>query len=161
MTKATFAAGCFWGVEAQFRKIKGVTATRVGYTGGHVADPSYTMVCQGNTQHAEAIEIDYDPTQISYNELLGIFWQVHNPTSLNKQGPDMGSQYRSAIFFHTPSQEQEATASRAAEQQSGRWQKQIVTEIIPATTFYVAEDYHQRYLEKQGLALPLASQDAR
>ena len=150
MEKATFAAGCFWGVEAAFRSIAGVVSTRVGYTGGHTENPKYKQVCSDRTGHAEAVEVTYDPDRVSYEELLEAFWKAHDPTQLNRQGPDFGSQYRSAIFFHDESQEKSARASLEAAQP--RFRKPIVTEITPASMFYEAEDYHQRYLEKQGLA---------
>jgi peptide-methionine (S)-S-oxide reductase len=152
MAKATFAAGCFWGVEATFRQLPGVTSTRVGYTGGKLPNPSYKDVCTDQTGHAEAVEIEYDPAKLSYEQLLQVFWENHDPTQLNRQGPDWGTQYRSAIFFHTPEQEAAAKASKEALEKSGRFTKKIVTQIVPATTFYQAEDYHQRYLEKRGLA---------
>ena len=152
MAKATFAAGCFWGVEAAFRQIPGVISTRVGYTGGQKSNPSYQDVCTDRTGHAEAVEVEYDPAKVSYNELLKVFWENHDPTQLNRQGPDWGSQYRSAIFFHTPEQEAAAKASKEALEKSGQYRKPIVTQIAPATQFYEAEDYHQQYLEKRGLA---------
>ena len=152
MAKATFAAGCFWGVEAAFRQVEGVTATRVGYTGGKLVTPTYQDVCTDRTGHAEAVEVEYDPAKISYDQLLDIFWENHDPTQLNRQGPDWGTQYRSAIFFQSPEQEQAARASKARLEKSGRFMGSIVTEIVPATTFYQAEDYHQQYLEKRGLA---------
>ena len=152
MAKATFAAGCFWGVEATFRQIDGVTATRVGYTGGKLDNPTYKDVCSDRTGHAEAVEVEYDPAKVSYNQLLDIFWENHDPTQLNRQGPDWGSQYRSAIFFHSPEQEQEARASKASLEKSGHFSRPIVTQIVPAVTFYEAEDYHQQYLEKRGMA---------
>jgi peptide-methionine (S)-S-oxide reductase len=148
--KATFAAGCFWGVEAAFRQIPGVRATSVGYTGGSLRDPTYEDVCTGQTGHAEAVEVEFDPARVSYAQLLDTFWEIHDPTSLNRQGPDVGAQYRSAIFFHTPEQEAAAIASKEALQ--GRSKKPIVTEIAPAREFYQAEEYHQRYLERRGLA---------
>lgn len=148
--KATFGAGCFWGVEAAFRELDGVTATAVGYSGGTVEDPTYEKVCSGRTGHAEAVEVEFDPSQVSYEDLLAKFWEVHNPTTRNRQGWDIGSQYRSAIFFHSPEQEAAATASRDRAQASFR--KRIVTEITRASEFYRAEDYHQRYLEKRGQA---------
>ena len=151
MELATFAAGCFWGVEATFQKVKGVQETRVGYIGGTVDNPSYQMVCTGQTGHAEAIEITFDENEVSYEALLDIFWQNHDPTTLNRQGPDRGTQYRSAIFYHTEAQQQLATQSKQQLNQSGTWANPIVTEIVPATTFYAAEEYHQRYLEKQGM----------
>ena len=152
MAKAIFAAGCFWGVEATFRQIPGVRATRVGYTGGQMSNPTYKDVCNDDTGHAEAVEVEYDPAQVSYAKLLDTFWENHDPTQLNRQGPDFGSQYRSAIFFTTPDQEKEAIASKQKREQSGTYRKQIVTQIVPEVTFYPAEDYHQQYLEKRGLA---------
>ena len=152
MEKATFAAGCFWGVEAAFRNLEGVIATRVGYIGGHLDNPTYQNVCSGKTGHVEAVEVSYDPAKVSYEQLLNLFWQNHNPTTYHRQGPDVGSQYRSAIFFHTAEQEREAQASKEALDESGRFKNPIVTEIIPADTFYEAEDYHQQYLEKRGQA---------
>jgi peptide-methionine (S)-S-oxide reductase len=150
--KATFGAGCFWGVEAQFRQIKGVTSTAVGYTGGTLDKPSYEDVCSGRTGHAEAVEVDYDPERVSYEDLLEVFWNNHDPTTLNRQGPDVGAQYRSAIFFHSPEQEAAARASKEELGQSGRFRSAIVTQIVPAKTFWRAEEYHQQYLEKRGLA---------
>ena len=152
MAKATFAAGCFWSVEHTFRQLPGVISTRVGYTGGHTANPTYKEVCTDRTGHAEAVEVEYDPAKVSYEQLLNIFWENHDPTQLNRQGPDLGTQYRSAIFFHTPEQEAAAKASKEALDKSGRFGKKIVTLIVPATTFTQAEDYHQQYLEKRGLA---------
>ncbi len=152
MAKATFAAGCFWGVEATFRQLPGVISTRVGYTGGHFPNPTYKDVCSDGTGHAEAVEVEYDPAKLPYKKLLQVFWENHDPTQLNRQGPDWGSQYRSAIFFRTPEQESEAKASKAQLEKSGGFQKPIVTEIVPAATFHPAEDYHQQYLEKRGLA---------
>jgi peptide-methionine (S)-S-oxide reductase len=152
MAKATFAAGCFWGVEATFRQLPGVISTRVGYTGGQTANPSYKDVCTDRTGHAEAVEIEYDPAKLSYDKLLEVFWENHDPTQLNRQGPDWGTQYRSAIFFHTPEQEAEAKASKEQLEQSHRFSKPIVTQIVPAVEFFEAEDYHQQYLEKKGLA---------
>ena len=151
MAKATFAAGCFWGVEETFRHVEGVTATTVGYTGGTKKSPSYKDVCTGNTGHAEAVEVAFDPARVSYPELLAIFWQSHDPTTLNKQGPDVGTQYRSAIFYHDAEQEAAARDSKAALEKSGTFERPIVTQIMPASEFYRAEDYHQQYLEKQGL----------
>jgi peptide-methionine (S)-S-oxide reductase len=148
MTKATFAAGCFWGIEAIFRKVPGVIDVIVGYTGGQTKNPTYKEVCCHATGHAEAVEIDYDPNQVTYEQLLDIFWRAHTPTQLNRQGPDIGSQYRSAIFFHSPEQEQAAIASKQAVAASGIYKDPIVTEITPATIFYKAEEYHQRYVEK-------------
>ena len=152
MAKATFAAGCFWGVEATFRQLPGVISTRVGYVGGKTINPTYKDVCTDTTGHAEAVEVDYDPAKLSYAKLLETFWENHDPTQLNRQGPDWGTQYRSAIFFHSPEQEAEAKASKQALKASGRFRKPIVTQIVPAAPFYEAEDYHQQYLEKRGLA---------
>src|SRR5262249_49943076 len=145
MALATFAAGCFWGVEEAFRKLKGVKSTAVGYIGGDVEKPTYEQVCTDRTGHAEAVQIEFDPAVISYEVLLDVFWKNHNPTTLNRQGPDAGTQYRSAIFFHTP--EQEATANASKEEAQKRFPRPIVTEITPASTFWRAEEYHQRYLE--------------
>src|ERR1700720_3270309 len=152
MAKATFGAGCFWGVEATFRQLPGVISTRVGYTGGNTPNPTYKQVCTDTTGHAEAVEIDYDPAKLSYDKLLDVFWENHDPTTLNRQGPDVGTQYRSAIFFHTPEQEAAAKASKEALSKSGRLKRPIVTEIQPAPEFWQAEDYHQQYLEKRGQA---------
>jgi peptide-methionine (S)-S-oxide reductase len=152
MAKATFAAGCFWGVEAAFRQLPGVISTRVGYIGGQTPNPTYKEVCTDRTGHAEAVEIEYDPAKISYEHLLNVFWENHDPTTLNRQGPDWGTQYRSAIFFHTPEQETQAQASKEALDKSGRFRNKIVTQIVPAPAFYQAEDYHQQYLERRGLA---------
>jgi peptide-methionine (S)-S-oxide reductase len=152
MAKATFAAGCFWGVEATFRQIPGVTSTRVGYTGGEMKDPTYKDVCTDRTGHAEAVEVSYEPEKVSYEVLLNTFWENHDPTQLNRQGPDFGSQYRSAIFYHSPEQEQAARESKEKLEKSGKFSRPIVTQIVPAVTFYEAEDYHQQYLEKRGLA---------
>jgi peptide-methionine (S)-S-oxide reductase len=148
MQRAIFAAGCFWGVEAAFREIEGVVATRVGYTGGALVDPTYEQVCSGRTGHAEAVQVWFDPDVVSYGELLDTFWSVHDPTTRNRQGWDLGSQYRSAIFFHDADQERVAIASRDERQNSVK--RQIVTEIVAATPFYDAEEYHQRYFEKHG-----------
>jgi peptide-methionine (S)-S-oxide reductase len=148
--KATFGAGCFWQVEVEFRNTPGVLDAVVGYAGGAMENPSYEQVCTDRTGHAEVVEVTFDPERVSYEQLLETFWSLHDPTQVNRQGPDVGSQYRSAIFFHTPEQEQVALASR--EQAQSRFQRPIVTEITPAQTFYPAEDYHQRYLEKRGLA---------
>ena len=150
MEKATFGAGCFWGVEAEFAQIPGVHATAVGYEGGTVPNPTYKDVCSDRTGHAEVVEIEFDPNLVSYETLLGRFFAVHDPTQLNRQGPDWGRQYRSAIFFHSP--QQQAAASRAIEQlnASGRFPRPIVTEIVPAANFWRAEEYHQKYLEKRG-----------
>jgi len=148
--KATFAAGCFWGVEAAFRQLPGVLEVTSGYTGGHAAKPSYRDVCTGTTGHAEAVEIEYDPQKVSYDALLDAYWKIHDPTTPNRQGPDVGTQYRSAIFTHGPEQQRAAEASRDREQMNQR--KPIVTEIVPAGEFYPAEDYHQRYFENNGVA---------
>jgi peptide-methionine (S)-S-oxide reductase len=152
MQKATFAAGCFWGVEAAFRQIKGVKQTTVGYSGGTLENPGYRDVCSGRTGHAEAIEIEYDPMEVSYDELLQVFWENHDPTTLNRQGPDVGTQYRSVIFYHDEEQQLAATRSKEELAGSGRYRNPIVTEIVPAAEFYRAEEYHQQYLEKRGLA---------
>ena len=144
---ATFAAGCFWGVEASFQKIQGVKSTVVGYTGGRFKEPTYKDVCSGRTGHAEAVQLSYDPNIVSYEKLLDIFWQIHDPTTPNRQGPDVGSQYRSAIFFHTPQQAVAAGLSKTRQQK--KIKKRIVTQIKPAAVFYKAEEYHQRYLEKR------------
>lgn len=148
---ATFAAGCFWGVEELFRTRKGVLKTTVGYMGGKKEHPTYEDVCSDTTGHAEAVQIEYDPSQISYEELLQIFWENHNPTTPNRQGPDVGSQYRSVIFYHTPEQKTRAQESKETLEKSGKYKTPIVTEILAAEPFYPAEDYHQQYLEKRGL----------
>jgi peptide-methionine (S)-S-oxide reductase len=150
MEKATFGAGCFWGVEAAFRQVKGVLSTAVGYAGGHTASPTYKDVCTGRTGHAEVVQVEYDPAQVSYDDLLKVFWENHDPTTLNRQGPDVGAQYRSAIFFHSP--EQEAAAKASKQKAQAMFKNKIVTEITAATEFNRAEDYHQQYLEKRGLA---------
>lgn len=152
MEQATFAAGCFWGVEATFRQLPGVLDTSVGYIGGHTEQPTYQDVCAGDTHHAEAVQIIFDPAQISYAQLLEIFWQCHDPTQLDRQGLDVGTQYRSAIFYHSPQQEVAALNSKAQQQNSGLTNRSIATIIVPATTYYLAEEYHQQYLEKRGLA---------
>lgn len=146
---AIFAAGCFWGVEATFRKVDGVSETAVGYIGGHGENPTYEDVCGGQTNHAEAVQVTFDPAKVSYDDLLAVFWASHDPTTLNRQGPDTGSQYRSAIFYRSPDQEAAARSSKAAEAQSGRHGKAIVTEIAPAGSFNMAENYHQQYFEKR------------
>lgn len=150
--KATFGAGCFWGVEATFRNVEGVTDAAVGYMGGHTDNPSYKEVCSGKTGHAEVVQVEYDPDVVSYDQLLEVFWEVHDPTQLNRQGPDVGSQYRSVIFYHDEAQREAAERAKADLERSGRFQSSIVTAIEPAATFWQAEDYHQRYLEKRGLA---------
>ena len=152
METATFAAGCFWGVEAAFRQVLGVGATAVGYTGGTHDDPSYEDVCTGKTEHAEVVQVQFDPQRVTYGQLLDVFWQCHDPTTLNRQGPDVGTQYRSAIFYHSPQQHEAAQASKAALDNSGRHERSIVTQITQAPRLYLAEDYHQQYLEKRGLA---------
>ena len=150
--KATFGAGCFWGVEAAFRQVRGVVATAAGYEGGTLDRPTYRDVCSHTTGHAEVVEVEYDPSRVRYEDLLGVFWANHDPTQLNRQGPDVGDQYRSVIFFHSPEQQVAAVASRDAEAASGRHRRPIVTVIEPARTFYRAEEYHQQYLEKRGLS---------
>ncbi|MFY9556244.1 MAG: peptide-methionine (S)-S-oxide reductase MsrA [Blastocatellia bacterium] len=152
MEIATFGAGCFWGVEAVFREVVGVVSTRVGYAGGSFDNPNYQDVCSGRTGHAESVEVSYDPPKVSYDQLLDVFWESHDPTTLNRQGPDVGSQYRSVIFFHNSAQESAASASKQRRQLSGKHSREIVTEIAPASQFWEAEDYHQQYLEKRGLA---------
>jgi peptide-methionine (S)-S-oxide reductase len=148
LEKATFAAGCFWHVEATFRKVPGVVSVTSGYTGGTTENPSYEQVCSDRTGHAEAVEIEYDPARVSYDTLLDVFWAEHDPTTPNRQGWDVGSQYRSAIFYHTPEQRAAAIASKNRLEKSGRYARPIVTQIVPAATFYKAEEYHQRYYEK-------------
>ena len=149
MAEAIFAAGCFWGVESLFRKMDGVSETEVGYTGGATEQPGYKEVCSGRTGHAEAVRVTYDPEKISYDQLLDAFWGCHDPTTRDRQGPDIGSQYRSAIFFTTPEQEVAANASKQALEQSGRFSRPVVTAIEPAARFWRAEEYHQRYEEKR------------
>ena len=146
MQKATFAAGCFWGVEAAFQKLKGVKDTKVGYTGGHTRNPTYKQVCTDKTGHAEAVQVTYDPQEITYEKLLDVFWNTHNPTLLNRQGPDVGSQYRSAIFYHDEDQRKVAEELKNLKQQ--KYDKKIATEISPLKEFYLAEEYHQKYFEK-------------
>ena len=150
--KATFGAGCFWGVEAAYRQIPGVISTAVGYLGGTLENPSYYDVCTGRTGHAEVVEVTYDPSRLTYDDLLTVFWENHDPTTLNRQGPDIGPQYRSAIFYHDDEQKKAAIRSKEERDRSGRYRRPIVTEITPATEFYIAEDYHQQYLEKRGLS---------
>jgi peptide-methionine (S)-S-oxide reductase len=150
--KATFGAGCFWGVEATFRATPGVVDTAVGYSGGTTQNPTYRDVCSDQTGHAEVVQVEFDPATVSYSQLLDIFWDHHDPTTLNRQGPDHGSQYRSAIFFHTPEQAAAARASKEARDASGKHRGPIVTEITPAATFYRAEEYHQQYLARCSLA---------
>jgi peptide-methionine (S)-S-oxide reductase len=150
--KATFGAGCFWGVEAAYRQIPGVISTAVGYLGGTLEKPTYYDVCSGRTGHAEVVEVTYDPSRLTYDDLLTVFWENHDPTTLNRQGPDVGTQYRSAIFYHDEDQKETAIRSKEERDRSGKYRRPIVTEITPATEFYVAEDYHQQYLEKRGLS---------
>ena len=152
MQKATFGAGCFWGVEAAFRKLKGVTSTAVGYSGGSLDNPTYQDVCTDGTGHAEVVQVEYDPAQVSYEQLLEVFWSCHDPTTLNRQGPDFGSQYRSVVFYHSPQQQEAAVASKEALEKEGKYERPIVTEIVPAAAFWRAEDYHQQYLEKRGMS---------
>ncbi len=149
--KATFGAGCFWGVEAAFREIDGVVDALAGYAGGHTANPTYKDVCTDRTGHAEVVEVEYDPAKVKYDQLLDVFWSAHDPTQVNRQGPDVGTQYRSVIFFHTPEQEQAARASKAKLEGSGKFRRPVATQIEPAGTFYKAEEYHQQYLVKRGL----------
>lgn len=149
---ATFGAGCFWGVEARYRAMDGVIATAVGYAGGHLDKPTYKEVCGNGTGHAEVVELKFDPAVVTYDKLLDVFWANHNPTQLNRQGPDVGTQYRSAIFYHSDAQKDAATRSKQALVDRGVWNKPIVTEITQADTFFAAEDYHQQYLEKRGQA---------
>jgi peptide-methionine (S)-S-oxide reductase len=149
---ATFGAGCFWGVEVAFRNVPGVKDATVGYLGGTLQNPTYRDVCTGRTGHAEAVQVEYDPSVVTYDRLLDVFWENHDPTTLNRQGPDVGTQYRSAIFYHTPEQKRAAEESKLRLEASGKLRRPIVTEITEASAFYPAEDYHQRYLEKRGLA---------
>ena len=146
--KATFAAGCFWGIEAAFRKLDGVVSTSVGYTGGHAPDPTYEMVCSKGTGHAEAVEVEYDPARLSYEDLLNTFWSIHDPTQVNRQGPDVGDQYRTAIFYHSAEQEAAARTSKTRLEAEQRFPRPIATQIVPRGTYYLAEDYHQQYDEK-------------
>lgn len=148
MQKATFGAGCFWGVEAAFHRLEGVSSTSVGYMGGGGKEPTYHDVCSGQSGHAEVVRVEYDPSEVSYEDLLTVYWQIHDPTTLNRQGPDIGTQYRSVIFFHNAEQEALATASKEKLQSSGRFNREIVTQITPASDYYLAEDYHQQYIEK-------------
>jgi peptide-methionine (S)-S-oxide reductase len=152
MEKATFAAGCFWHVEAAFRQIKGVVSTTVGYSGGSTKNPTYEDVCSHKTGHAEVVQVEYDPAQVSYDQLLDAFWENHDPTTLNRQGPDVGDQYRSAIFYHTPQQQAAAEASMKRLEESGKHRRPIVTQIQPAADFYRGEEYHQQYFEKNGIS---------
>jgi peptide-methionine (S)-S-oxide reductase len=152
METATFGAGCFWGVEATFRQVPGVVSTCVGYMGGTLDNPTYPDVCTDKTGHAEVVQIIYDPSKASYNDLLRVFWQSHDPTTLNRQGPDVGTQYRSVIFYHTPEQEALARASMESLERAGAFNRAIITEIVPASAFWRAEEYHQQYLEKRGVS---------
>jgi peptide-methionine (S)-S-oxide reductase len=149
--KATFGAGCFWGIEEAFRNVRGVLSTNVGYAGGHTDDPTYEDVCVGDTGHAEVVQVDFDPDQIIYEELLEVFWGAHDPTQKNRQGPDVGSQYRSVIFYHTPEQMKAAENSRKKTDMSGRHSQPVMTEILPAPEFFPAEEYHQEYFKKHGV----------
>jgi len=151
MQKATFAMGCFWGSEAVFRQDPGVLSTAVGYSGGWYKDPTYHDVCTGETGHAEVVQVEYDPDKVSYEDLLNTFWEKHDPTTLNRQGPDFGTQYRSAVFYHTEQQKAAAIASKDRLEKSGRFRNKIVTELVPASEFYRAEEYHQQYFEKRGV----------
>lgn len=148
--RATFGAGCFWGIEEMFREVHGVVDTAVGFMGGSTENPTYSDVCTGKTGHTEVVQVTYDPGEVSYRDLLNVFWNAHDPTTLNRQGPDIGTQYRSVIFYHTTEQEAEARASRAAVEQSGRFRRHVVTAIEPAGTFWRAEEYHQQYFAKHG-----------
>lgn len=150
--KATFGAGCFWGVEETFRLTPGVIETSVGYAGGHTEEPSYKDVCTDRTGHAEVVQVEYDPAKVSYPELLNVFWTSHDPTQVNRQGPDVGTQYRTVIFYHSPEQEQAARASKAEMETSGKFRRPIATEIVPAPAFWRAEEYHQKYLAKRGIS---------
>lgn len=150
--KATFGAGCFWGVEETFRKLGGVTDTAVGYAGGTMENPTYEDVCTDETGHAEVVQVEFDPAKISYPQLLDVFWDNHDPTTRNRQGPDVGRQYRSVIFYHSPEQKADAEQSKNAREKTGRFKRPIVTEIEPAGKFHRAEEYHQRYLEKRGMS---------
>ncbi len=151
MEKATFGAGCFWGVEAAFRRVPGVISTQVGYMGGTLRNPTYKDVCTDQTRHAEVVEVTYDPAKVFYNQLLKVFWEIHDPTTLNRQGPDVGTQYRSVIFFHAPEQEAAARASKEKLEQARMYKRPIVTEVTTASEFWRAEEYHQQYFEKRGL----------
>jgi peptide-methionine (S)-S-oxide reductase len=151
MERATFAAGCFWGVEFAFRQIEGVKSTKVGYMGGSKKNPTYQQVCTDKTGHAEVVDLKFDPNEVSYEELLNMFWDLHDPTQLNRQGPDVGSQYRSAIFYYSEEQRKTAEESKRKLQASGKFKRDVVTEIIPAQPFYIAEEYHQRYYERHSM----------
>jgi peptide-methionine (S)-S-oxide reductase len=149
---ATFGAGCFWGIEAAFRRVPGVLDAVAGYSGGHTQNPSYQAVCTDTTGHAEVVQVTFDPEKVSYDQLLNVFWTIHDPTQVNRQGPDYGAQYRTAIFFHSPEQEAAAKKSKQALEASGKLRRPVATEITPAGPFWRAEEYHQRYLEKRGAA---------
>jgi peptide-methionine (S)-S-oxide reductase len=149
MERATFGAGCFWGPEETFRKVDGVTSASVGYMGGSLENPTYEEVCTGRTGHAEVVQVEFDSTEVAYEELLEVFWACHDPTTRDRQGPDVGTQYRSVVFFHSPEQEAAARASKEKLESSGRHSRGIVTQIVPASRFYLADEYHQRYLEKR------------
>lgn len=149
---ATFGAGCFWGVQAAFQQVAGVMDTAVGYAGGKTENPTYQDVCTDETGHAEVVQVTFDPAKVSYEQLLDVFWKIHDPTQVNRQGPDFGTQYRTAIYFHSPAQEAAAKKSVAALAASGKFRRPIATEITPASTFYRAEEYHQKYLQKRGVA---------
>ena len=151
--KATFGAGCFWGVEANFRKVKGVKDALVGYAGGQTENPTYENVCSHTSGHAEVVQVEFDPKEVSYDQLLEAFWEMHDPTQVNRQGPDIGDQYRSVIFYHSAEQKKAAEASKKKIGESGQYAKPIATEISPAPAFWKAEEYHQRYLEKNGRAV--------
>jgi peptide-methionine (S)-S-oxide reductase len=150
MEKATFGAGCFWGIEHAFRKVEGVQEAPVGYAGGTTEDPTYEQVCSGKTGHTEVVQVEYDPDKVTYEELLEVFWGLHDPTTLNRQGPDIGTQYRSAIYYHSPEQEAAAKKAISALEENGRFRNPVVTELAPIDNYYMGEDYHQRYFEKQG-----------
>lgn len=150
MAQATFGAGCFWGIESAYRRVDGVTDVAVGYSGGTKDNPTYEEVCSGRTGHTEVVQVEFDPDKVSYEALLDVFWDIHDPTTLNRQGPDLGTQYRSAIFFHDAAQQQTAKSSLLAVNEAGRYRNPIVTEITPFNKFYRGEEYHQRYFEKQG-----------
>jgi len=152
MEKAMFGAGCFWGVEETFRQLKGVTGTTVGYAGGATSNPTYKQVCNDDTGHAEVVQVEFDPAQVSYADLLNVFWESHDPTQVNRQGPDVGDQYRSVVFYHSPEQQAAAIASKEALEKSGRYSRPIATKIEPAPDFWPAEEYHQQYLEKRGMS---------
>jgi peptide-methionine (S)-S-oxide reductase len=152
METATFGAGCFWGVESVFEQVDGVVATKVGYTGGFTDAPSYEDVCSHRTGHAEAVEVTFDPARVSYDKLLDIFWMNHDPTQVNRQGPDVGDSYRTVIFYHSPEQEAAAIASKRRLEESGRYRRPIATEIVPAGKFWDAEEYHQKYFSRRGIA---------